>query len=88
MAVPQSLSAFKKFTQRALSAAGPTIVGATGSTLGFFGKTPVAKPAAPTAASAATVTATYTATEQGVINNTRTRVNEIETALKNLGLLS
>lgn len=87
MAVSQSLAAFKKSIQRALVAAGPTSIGASGGTLGFFGKTPVARPAAPTAASVATIGATYTATEQAVAVNTRTRVNEIEAALKAYGLL-
>lgn len=35
----------------------------------------------------ATVDATYGTQEQGVIENTRTRVNEIETALRNVGIL-
>jgi hypothetical protein len=88
LAIKQSLSGFKVHIQRALSAPGNFTVGATGGKLGFFGKAPVAKPSALTAASGSTVGATFTATEQGVVNNTRTRVNEIETALKNLGILS
>jgi hypothetical protein len=40
-----------------------------------------------TAVDGATVDATYGAQEQGVINNTRTRVTEIENALRNVGIL-
>lgn len=36
----------------------------------------------------ASVNATYDTAEQGVINNTRTRVAEIEAALKGIGILS
>jgi hypothetical protein len=83
----QSLAAFQKFAQKALAGAGDQILGAATGKLGFFGKSPVTRPTALTAASAATVGATYTATEQGVVNNTRTRVNELETKLKALGIL-
>lgn len=41
-----------------------------------------------TAASSATVDATYGAEEAGVINNSRTRIGEIEDALQAYGILS
>lgn len=41
-----------------------------------------------TAKDDATVTATYTSTEANVINNNRTRIEEIEDALKAVGILS
>lgn len=87
MAVNPSLSAFKLHIQRALSAAGETKFGTAGGKLGFFGKAPVVRPSALTAANNGAVGATYTAAEQAVITNIRTRLNELETAQKNLGLL-
>lgn len=62
---------------------------ATGSTqkLGFYGATPVVRPAALTAADASAVNS-GDATTDAVIGNLRTRVNELETNLKALGLLS
>jgi hypothetical protein len=64
-------------------------VGANGSapTLSFYGGTPVAKAAAPTSADASTVDATYGTEEADVINNIRTRLGEVITALKNVGLM-
>lgn len=56
----------------------------TGTTVGFYGVTPVARPAALTAAVA---TAT-TSTDGAVIDNLRTRLNELETRLRSLGLLT
>lgn len=44
-------------------------------------------PSSLTAASTSTIDSTYDATEQGVIENTRLRVNEIEAALKKFGIL-
>lgn len=41
-----------------------------------------------TAADAATVDAVYGAEEAGVINNIRTRVNEIEAKLRSLGIIT
>jgi uncharacterized protein YciI len=69
-----------------LTAGGP--LAHTGTTAGFLGATPVARPASLTAVNAAAVGATYTATEQGVITNLRTRLNELETKLRDLGLLT
>lgn len=40
-----------------------------------------------TAKDGATVDGTYGSEEEGVIKNNRTRIEEIETALKNLGVL-
>lgn len=40
-----------------------------------------------TAATAGTAGGTYTSTEQGLINNHTTRINELETKLRNLGFL-
>jgi hypothetical protein len=67
---------------------GDVIVGGTGGKAGFFGKTPVTKPTAMTASDASVVDATYGAQEQAVITNLRTRVDEMETKLKALGLLT
>lgn len=66
------------------------VIGGNGSAtvIGFFGATPVVKPTALTATNASTVDSTYGAEEAAVINNTRTRVNELETKLQALGLLS
>ena len=63
-------------------------IGNSASKIGFFGVTPVVKPAALTAADAGTVDATYGAPEAAVLANVRTRLNEIESALQDLGLLS
>ena len=40
-----------------------------------------------TGGTSSTAGATYTATEQGMINNLKTRVAELETRLQNLGLI-
>ncbi|AZS07298.1 hypothetical protein PP505_gp28 [Gordonia phage Dorito] len=56
--------------------------------LGFFGATAVTKPTALTAADASTVDATYGTEEAAVITNLRTRVGELETKLKALGLIA
>lgn len=60
----------------------------TGTKAGFFGTAAVVKPAALTAADAAAVDAVYGAEEAGVIGNLRTRVNELESRLRSLGLLT
>lgn len=56
--------------------------------IGFFGVAPVVKPTALTAVVATAVAATYGATEQGVLSNVRTRLNEVEAKLRALGLLA
>lgn len=63
---------------------------ATGSAVkvGFFGAAAVVKPSALTAIDNSTVDTTYGTQERDVITNTRTRLSELETKLKNLGLLS
>lgn len=110
MASPQSLLGFRKYIERGLSKIDELKLGRTGGKVGFFGTAPVVKPTAATVADASVLTAvnasavaaTYGATEQAVLINTRTRVNEaetialntrtrlneIETKLKALGLLS
>lgn len=70
------------------STTGTKIGTATTQKLGFYNSTPVIKPAALTGIDATTVDATYGTEESGVINNLRTRLNELETKLQNLGLLS
>jgi hypothetical protein len=62
------------------------IEAAEGNKIGLYGTTAVAQAAALTAADAATVDGTYGAEEAGVINNLRTRLGEVETALANIGL--
>ena len=59
-----------------------------GTTVGFYGVTPITRPTAPTAADAASVDATYGAEEAGVINNMRIRIGELEGKLRNLGLIT
>lgn len=58
------------------------------SEIGFYGATPVAQAAAPTAANADAVDATWDADAAAVVNNMRTRLNEVVTALRNLGLMA
>lgn len=58
-----------------------------GTTVGFYGTTPATKPTALTAADASVVNS-GDATTDTVINNMRTRINELETKLQSLGLLS
>ena len=60
----------------------------TGTTAGFFGVTPVARPSALTAADATGIDDTYGSEEQAVMENLRTRVNELEDKLRSLGLLT
>lgn len=64
-----------------------SILSATSQKLGFYGATPVARPAALTAADANALN-TGDATSDTVIGNIRTRVGEIETKLQALGLLA
>lgn len=59
-----------------------------GTTVGFYGVAPATRPTALTAADATPIDATYDAVEQAVLANLRTRVNELETKLQSLGLLS
>lgn len=59
-----------------------------GASLGFYNVTPVTRPTALTAADASTVDTTYGTEESAVINNLRTRLNELETKLQSLGLLT
>lgn len=56
--------------------------------IAFFGASTVAKAAALTAIDAATIDATYGATEEGVLNNVRTRLNELESRIQAYNLLS
>lgn len=83
-----SILAFRKQLERGLDKIDELKLARSTGKLGFFGKAPVVKPTALTAADASAVGATYTATEQAVVVNTRTRVNELETKLKDLGLIS
>lgn len=59
-----------------------------GSKIGFYGVAAVARAGALTAKDTSTVDATYGTQERDVINNNRTRISEIETALKNIGILT
>ena len=64
-----------------------SILSATSQKLGFYGATPVTRPAALTAANGGALN-TGDATSDTVIGNIRTRVGEIETKLQALGLLA
>lgn len=66
---------------------GTKIGTATSQKLGFFNATPVVQPTALTAANASALN-TGDATSDTVIGNMRTRIGEIETKLKALGLLA
>ena len=59
----------------------------TSPTLSFFNKAAVAQAAALTAANVTAAGAVYGAIEQAIIENTRTRVNELESRLSVYGLL-
>lgn len=59
----------------------------TSAKLGFYGVTPVVQPTALTAANAGTLNS-GDATTDTIIGNMRTRINELETKLKALGLLA
>lgn len=65
---------------------GPVRIGKTTSTIGFFNVPPVAKPTALTTKNTGTLN-TGDATSDTIINNMRTRINELETKLQSLGLL-
>lgn len=69
------------------STTGTMIGTATTQKLAFYGAIPVVRQAALTAADASTVDATYGTEEAAVINNLRTRVNELEARLQAYGLL-
>jgi len=56
--------------------------------VGFFATTPVAQATALTASNASTVDGTYGTEEQNVINNLRTRLDELEDKLQAYGLLA
>lgn len=58
-----------------------------GTTAGFYGVNPVVRPTAPTAANASVVNS-GDATTDSVINNMRTRINELEAKLRSLGLIT
>lgn len=60
----------------------------TGSTAGFFSATPVSRPSALTTAATGTADLLYGAVERDLINNSATRLAELESKLKTLGLLS
>lgn len=55
--------------------------------LGFWDAVPVVRQAALTAADATAIDATYDAVEQAVLENLRTRVNELEARMKSYGFL-
>lgn len=59
-----------------------------GTTAGFFGVAPTTRPTALTAANASAVDLVYGAEERDVVNNLRIRLNELETRLRSLGLLT
>jgi len=64
-----------------------TMIGIVGNTLGFYGVTPVVRPTAMTA-SGVYVLNTGDAGSDTEITLMRTRINELETKLKGLGLLT
>jgi hypothetical protein len=70
------------------SSVGTKLGTAASQKLGFFGATPVVRPAALTASNASAVDALYGAEEQAVIGNLRVRVNELEARLRALGILT
>lgn len=59
-----------------------------GTKVGFYNVAAIAKPTALTPADATAVDALYGEAEQKVIENLRTRVNELDTKIKALGLLT
>lgn len=56
--------------------------------LAFFNATPVAQQASITGVNNQTVDSTYGVQERDVLVNCRTRINEIESALENLGFIA
>lgn len=63
-------------------------IGTPTITDGFFGKAPTTKPSALTAATSETIDGTYGEQEKKTIENLRTRVNDLESRLQGIGLLS
>jgi hypothetical protein len=59
----------------------------TSQQLGFYGATPIARPAALSTANATATNGTI-ATSDTILNNVRTRLNELESRFQSLGLLS
>lgn len=59
-----------------------------GSTLGFYNATAVTKPTALTAVDSRTLGVLFGLLESAVLDNTRTRLVQMETKLQALGLLS
>lgn len=68
--------------------AGSTIGGGSLAKIGFWGVTPVVQPTGLTANDAQAIDATYGVPEQEVLGNVRTRLLELETRLKDIGLLA
>lgn len=66
---------------------GTKIGTATNQKLAFYGTPPITQPTALTGIDANVIDAVYDATEEAVLNNVRTRINELETKLKSLGFL-
>ena len=67
---------------------GSQIATSTVQKLGFWGVTPVVQPTGLTANDAQAIDATYGVPEQEVLGNVRTRLLELETRLKDIGLLA
>jgi len=75
-------------TDIVLSAGTGTKIGTTAvQKLGFYGALPVMRQTALAAADNTVIDAVYGATEEAVINNMRTRINELETRLQSYGYL-
>ena len=66
---------------------GLTLATTTAQKLGFWGVTPIVQPAGLTANDPQAIDATYGVPEQEVLGNVRTRLLELETRLKDAGLL-
>lgn len=56
--------------------------------IGFFATVPVVKAAALTAEDATVINSTYDAIEEGILNNVRTRLGELESRFQTYGLLN
>jgi hypothetical protein len=59
-----------------------------GSSIGFFSTAPTTQQTALTAADASVINGIFDVTESGVLENLRTRVDELETKLQAYGLLA
>jgi hypothetical protein len=59
-----------------------------GSTVGFYGATPVAKQADPGDIGTGTIDATWGSTEASIMEQMRTNINDIKEILRNLGLIT